>query len=252
VVVDDDVVFRLPRTDSSADRVEVDVRLLRALSALLPIRIPRPASILADPAILGYERIPGRAIEEPDLIVNRSECDRLGTFLDRLHRFPIERAVEIGLRPCSPDSWRADWYRSWKRYRQVLSLLPQELGNEAERRWEVFLSDDENFGFDPGLIHADLSPQHVLWKDGCVSGVIDWSDAQIGDVAMDFAWPLSLPGSTARLILSAYSARGVRGLETRARFYKWTGWWSEAVHGLETNDMSFVDRGIAGILRQLG
>jgi aminoglycoside phosphotransferase (APT) family kinase protein len=34
------------------------------------------------------------------------------------------------------------------------------------------------------LVHGDVGPAHILLLDGVVSGIIDWSDAHIGDPAM--------------------------------------------------------------------
>lgn len=234
-----------------AARVTVDVRLLSALRERLPIPIPEPEWVSTEHPVIGYAKLRGQSLEERDLVGAVSECERLGQFLDTLHRFPVDEGLRLGLDPETPKTWRAGWVRAWERYRRALALLPERVRQEAQRRWEEFLANDDNFEFEPALIHADLRPQHVLWERGRVTGVIDWSDAQIGDVEMDFAWPLSLPSTAASSILNSYFARDVKGLHERARFYEWTGWWSEAVHGLETDDPSYVERGVAGVMRQI-
>ncbi len=251
IVVDDEFVFRLARSQRYAERVAVDVRLLRSLAPLLPLPIPRPRFVSLDPPFFGYRKIRGRSVQEDQLVLSEAESLRLGEFLDVLHRVPIKDAAATGIQLETPSSWRQDWARAWDRYRRALPLLPADVQHEAERRWDGFLSDDANFEFQPKLIHADLTPRHVLWEDDRLTGFIDWSDAQVGDVAMDFAWPLCLPDVVAKRVLSVYSAHDVTGLRERARFYEWTGWWSDAIHGLETGDRSFVERGLAGVMRQL-
>jgi aminoglycoside phosphotransferase (APT) family kinase protein len=250
VTVDDRVVFRLPRTDAYADRIAVDVELLRCLSGL-PVSIPEPAYVSALPAVIGYAKLPGEPVEDQDLIQAPRECERLGAFLDRLHRFPLDEARRSGLRLETADTWRRGWRETLTRYRRALALLPRRIRREAELRWKEFLTTDENFDFEPSLIHTDLLPQHVLWMEQRITGIIDWSDAQIGDVAMDFAWPSSLPEPAFATILSAYSARDATALKDRARFYEWARWWSEAVHGLDACEPSCVERGVVGIMRQL-
>lgn len=251
LIVDDEVVFRFPRTEPYARRIEVDRRLLGALREWLPIPMPDPMFSSEDPPFMGYGRLPGGELEEAELARSPRESERLGRFLDALHRFPVGDAIQLGLQADTAVTWRSHWMEAWDRYRTAGQLLGDTARRVAEKRWEAFLGDDSNFDFEPALIHADLTPQHVLWENGMIRGVIDWSDAQIGDVAMDFAWPLSLPHGAAKLILAPYSARCTRGLYERARFYEWTGWWSDAIHGLETADASYVERGVAGILRQI-
>lgn len=225
--------------------------LLRALRNHLPIPIPDPLFFSAHPPFIGYEKLPGGELEEGQLIAWPRQCERLGSFLDGLHRFPVGEGVRLGLPTETPTTWHSQWTRAWQRYRRAAGLLPAAARHAAEHRWEVFLGDDSNFDFEPAVIHADLRPPHVLWDNGHIMGVIDWSDAQIGDVAIDFAWPLSLPSHAAKSILAPYSARSTRDLYERARFYEWTGWWSEAIHGMETGNSSYVERGVAGIMRQI-
>lgn len=201
--------------------------------------------------MLGYPKIEGSAVDARQLITHKAELHRLGEFLDALHRIPVSDALATGLAPLTPHGWRQQWALAWKRYRRALTLLPAELQSEAERRWERFLSDDANFDFEPRLLHADLTPQHVLWDAGRISGVIDWTDAQIGDTALDFAWPLSLSDTAADVVLAGHSTHEVTGLRARARFYEWTGWWSYMVHGLEISDRPYLERGLAGVMRQM-
>lgn len=251
LIVDDEAVFRFPRTDAYARRIEVDRKLLDALCDRLPIPIPNPILSSDDLPFMGYERLPGCELDQAELVSSSPECERLGRFLDALHRFPVVDAIRLGLQAERPTTWRSHWIDAWHRCRRAGQLLSVAARRVAEARWEAFLGDDSNFDFEPALIHADLTPQHVLWEERRIRGVIDWSDAQIGDVAMDFAWPLSLPNSAAKSILAPYSARSTAGLSKRARFYEWTGWWSEAIRGLETGDPFHVERAVAGILRQI-
>jgi aminoglycoside phosphotransferase (APT) family kinase protein len=64
------------------------------------------------------------------------------------------------------------------------------LGADAEDVLR-YLSDEAPAPFrgSPRLVHNDLYLEHVLIdpRSGSVCGVIDWSDAVIGDPALDFA-----------------------------------------------------------------
>lgn len=78
-------------------------------------------------------------------------------------------------------------------------------------------------GFEPALIHNDLSAPHLLVRDGRLAGVIDWADACIGDPARDYAWLLNVAFPTWEV---------ADGLRRRAQFYHRLGPWGAAYYGL--------------------
>ena len=41
--------------------------------------------------------------------------------------------------------------------------------------------------FAPNFIHRDYHPVNVLWKDGLISGVVDWINACMGPIGVDVA-----------------------------------------------------------------
>lgn len=118
---------------------------------------------------------------------------------------------------------------------------------------EGFLSDDANFSFSPTLVHADLGPEHILCRPSSeIAGVIDWSDARVGDPALDFAWLLhSLGESFAGSLLDAYEPEVDACFSRRALFYHRLGPWHEVRYGIDIDRQSFVDRGLGGIRSRL-
>lgn len=111
--------------------------------------------------------------------------------------------------------------------------------NDRERAKTVFARVDE-LDFEPALLHADLGPEHVLCRDGRVVGVIDWSDARIGDAALDLAWCLNgTPPEVADAVARTYGVDAE--IRERSLFYHRLGPWYEVVHGLDTKQERFVE-----------
>ncbi len=84
---------------------------------------------------------------------------------------------------------------------------------EIVSRWcDEFRADDALERFDAVLRHGDLWFGNVLVDDasGSVVGVLDWTNAAIGDPAADLARQLHLGESFAGAVLSAYEDRGGR------------------------------------------
>jgi aminoglycoside phosphotransferase (APT) family kinase protein len=121
----------------------------------------------------------------------------------------------------------------------------------AEEMLSAYLDDPANFQFEPHLIHADLGPAHVLARGDELAGVIDWSDARIGDPALDFAWALNgTSAAFAEAVLDAY-ARDDPLLADRALFFHRLGPWYEVHYGVHFDQPAYVESGLAGVRSRL-
>jgi len=81
-----------------------------------------------------------------------------------------------------------------------------------------------------------------------LTGVIDWSDAHIGDPAIDLAWLLYGSGHFAA-VRDAY--RADETVCARARDWHQLGPWHEVLFGLDTDQPEFVASGLAGVRSRL-
>ena len=73
---------------------------------------------------------------------------------------------------------------------QLASVLEAELINRCGSFLEDHILANRRYSGPPRLLHADFSAEHILLSsDGRqVVGVIDWTDAEIGDPAFDFGY----------------------------------------------------------------
>jgi len=229
LLVNDTWIFRFPRRPENEDALRKEVALLPRLAPTLPLAVPRFEHVSRGNAppriVVGYRRIPGRPLKREDIAesVPTSLIAQLAGFLTALHRFPADRARDLGVPGGDANAWRRE-YEDF--YRWIQREAFPTLG-ARERRWaahlcEDFLTASDHFGFAPVLLHRDLAMEHVLFDDaaGRILGVIDWGDASIGDPAFDFTGILADLGEpVAQAVLDSY--RGVKdpGMLDRARFY---------------------------------
>jgi aminoglycoside phosphotransferase (APT) family kinase protein len=222
-IVDDDWVFRFPRRSSVEEALEVEIALLPTLATALPVDVPLFERISRSPLFVAYHLIRGEPLVDED-------SDGVRAFLEALH------ALDASALPVE----RRDWVEAYRRQcaefeRLVLPLLDTDLRRRAQR---LFGEAETLVGFEPVLLHADLGPDHLLVRDGRLSGVIDWGDARVGDPALDYAWLLNGP----------FAGWDVDpDLRRRARFYHRLGPWYEAHYGLFTEQPAHVERGLTGI-----
>jgi aminoglycoside phosphotransferase (APT) family kinase protein len=226
-LVDDEWVFRFPRRPAVEAALAREIVLLPAIAPALPVDVPSFEHLSRDPLFVGYRLIRGDPLVDED-------ADGVLAFLAALH----------ALDPSGLPVERPDWVEAYRDQcaefeRLVLPLLGKDRRRQAMR---LFGEAETLVDFKPALLHADLGPAHLRVRHGCLAGVIDWSDARLGDPALDYAWLLNGPFADWDVDPD---------LRRRARFYHRLGPWYEAHYGLFTNQPMHVERGLAGIRNRL-
>lgn len=245
-------IFRFPRRSEVEQTLRTEIRLLPVLGPALPVEVPQPALVFERPTFFaGYRKVAGAALTHERQTEHAGR--ELGRFLEALHAFPVGPALAAGVPGGGVPAWRL-------RQEELVDELEARVGpllSPRERAagraaFDDFLGDDASFDFEPVLVHYDLGPTHVLAReDGSLQGVIDWSDARVGDPAADFAWVLhGAAPAFARAVETAYGPMS-SSIRRRALHYHRLGPWHEVVHGQETGDDSWIASGLAGVTARL-
>ena len=210
-------VLRLAPDRETSARLRRELRLRDLVRPHLGVAVPVGVAHGEWTGGLAYTldtRVPGGSAEEHDVSAV-GEAD-LAALLTGLREVPVRQAETLGVPRVSPRSLEA-------------------LRRAAERAAERLATADE---FDPArlhqltpsaatqlaaqagtsvLVHHDLRGEHlVVSADGRVRGVLDWTDAVVGDPAEDIAGLALAVGSPAAVraaTLAGYAARPcLRGL----------------------------------------
>ena len=255
-----ELVFRFPKHEGSASKLEMELALLPQLNCLRE-HADSPAPRIPDYDYRGvspgddgwpfggYRKLPGVPAHAAENIDLQSVTEQLGVFLGRLHGYPIDSARRAGV-PEMPDLV-AYWH---DRALTELAGLPvdQVDADEVQR----FLEDRRpaSFAGPMCLTHNDLYTEHVLLDPGSgnVSAIIDWSDAVIGDPAIDFAalhpW---LGTSGVQSVLASYSRTIDDQVLARARYLVVGQSLRDIRQGGEIARPEWTDRGLAALRRAL-
>lgn len=233
-------IDRVPRRPEVAAALRTEARLLPWLAPRLPLAVPVPVVMREEPLCVRHVMVAGRAGGPYDPAMGRA----VGRFLRTLHDAPVAAAVSCGV----PDAAASTAGRDTKLARfheQVLPLLPGVVQAQAAALLAAIASTPQGT-----VIHGDLGPDHILVDNGRVSGIIDWSDACIGDPALDLAWTLhGTPAGFAQELAEAYGVDDA--LWERARRWRQLGPWHEVTYGIATSQLDFVSSGLAGVLARL-
>jgi aminoglycoside phosphotransferase (APT) family kinase protein len=272
--VNGDLVVRFRRRDgegvagsvagSAADLVEGSVghliagsvvreaAVLRLVAGVSPLAVPVPLVVDAERGCLVYRRLPGVPLlglrwaagrPQPELDQAGAEAvgATLGAFLAALHSVPVSAVanlVETDETP--PQEWLDEAAAAWPRVRGDLPAAGVEafLGRPAPPPGTEFV-----------FSHQDLGIEHVLVDpaSGAVTGVIDWTDAAVGDPAYDLGLILRDLGPGALDAALRVCGPGDAAVRERAVFYARCGLIEDLAYGQETDRPEYVRKGVAAI-----
>ncbi|MEE8602557.1 phosphotransferase family protein [Euzebya tangerina] len=235
---------RLPRRRDVQRHLRMEAGLLSVLEES-DVLAPRLQAVCPTHGSMVITWIEGRPLNDRVLrgIGVARIVEQVAAVLRALAVVPVAQAVAVGvqardLRPVLADF--RDRVIPLVDDRRALGLLHEAAALESAKA-----------GRSPRvLLHADIGPAHVLCDHQGLTGVLDWSDAAIGDPATDLAWLLN--GCGRRLRDGLVSALELPPeLVRRADLMHALGPWWEVTHGLDQQDQVLVARGLAGIRQRL-
>lgn len=206
VEVDGTLVIRLTTGSVRAGSIVDEAALLRALAGVVSVPVPLPVVVDEAAGALAHRRIPGLPLlgaSGVDPLQRRRIAQSLGELLAELHGLTdTDLGVPIPLDDAPLQEYRDDAIRAH-------ALICGDLPVEARPAVEAFLARPvPPEAMERVFSHRDLGIEHVLVQDAVVTGIIDWSDAAIGDPARDLGLLLrDLGADGLAVVLGAYRRR---------------------------------------------
>ena len=196
-----------------------EARLLRLVAPRVPLAVPEPVFADEDDGVLAYRLLPGRPLLGRD--AGPGQAAVLARFLRALHA--VDPRDVAGLVPVEEDD-PGEWLTDLPGPPALLEVLGATVPPPADRRV---------------LAHADLGAEHLLERDGVLTGVIDWSDAAVTDPALDLARPYRDFGPAfLSELLAAYGAAAPD--PDRIRFFARCAALEDLDHGLRTGQPAYT------------
>ena len=256
LIVNDEIIFRFPKTVREAEKLSTETQLLQCLQDQVPLPVPNPiyhskTTAVIGHTFMGYHLLPGEPLWPQIIHTQKDEellqhlADQLATFLHQLHTISVEN-LNIQL-----PTFRGNekWQELYQHFREKLfPFMRQDARQWVIKHFETFLNDQHNYDYEPALIHGDFGPGNILYdaRTQSVSGIIDFSSTGWGDPANDFASILCTV-SYGEAFLKRFATLYLvdDAMISRARFYAGTFALQEALYGLVDGDQKAFERGIA-------
>ncbi|MCG6955071.1 MAG: phosphotransferase [Gemmatimonadetes bacterium] len=192
----DDWLFRFPRRADVVSLFEREGPILELARSVLPRSVSVPLVRVMSHAvpefpypIAAHPLIPGVRADDISDALRSALAESLGEALGTIHSVPEAVARTAGLAELDrSEPGRIDWFTRGLAGVRALNDRDGTLNEAVEWLSQV---DDPLRRLDAPLrmIHHDVSPEHLLVdpETGRLVGILDWTDAILGDPARDFA-----------------------------------------------------------------
>jgi aminoglycoside 2''-phosphotransferase len=251
VLLDDELVFRFPRTEADIEPLRREVASLRSLQGRLPLPVPSPeyASLEPGQAFIGFRRMPGvqlsmrlRQDTLPGHVFERIVI-QMANFMHALHEVPLD-ALEIEI-PTAETRTAVAGFAEDVRTELAPAMRP-DAADWVDRLFKPFLANPDNFAFKPVVRHGSLTGNNIFIDPhtGAVTGVTGFSTLALGDPAVDVAG-LGTISEAFFSELYRVDQDEIGRLLWRAQFYKSTFALQEALAGARLGDPEAYRRGMA-------
>ncbi|HXU36349.1 MAG TPA: aminoglycoside phosphotransferase family protein [Blastocatellia bacterium] len=224
-LVDDELVFRFPKRASCWPELDREIRFLEFAADHLPLPVPLYLNVVEHSSAVAhgyavYRYLRGRALDLRRL--SNTQRDRLAeaiaAFLLALHSIKPGAPLDA-LLPREDALAAAQEYLDAAK-REVFSRLESHVARLVTSQFEAYMSAPENFSFQPVVLHADLSHEHILMENDSIAGVLDFGDVNWGDADYDFMYLFVEFGETfVASVARAYGHPDPERLMIKLRYY---------------------------------
>lgn len=180
-------VLRLPRRKDAFLKTKQEKKTLDLLNAAdIPFEVPKweiySEELIAYQALKGLPAVTTDAeTQETTWAFDENNLPfeyikTLGQALAALHSVQNEAPKEISMNLRKNMKQRMDHVKN-----------NYEVNPHLWERWQKWVKNVEVWPAEAGFIHGDMYPGHTLIEENySVSGIIDWTEAKMGDISNDF------------------------------------------------------------------
>jgi len=145
-------------------------------------------------------------------------AESVAEFLRSLHSFIPPPEVGSRLPREDPRLVAEEYFARTKR--EIMPKLASSNASHARNVLETYLKTPGNFTFQPVVLHADLSRDHILMVNDAVIAAIDFGDVNWGDPDYDFTYLLLDFGQAfAEDVARRYGHRNLKQLRKKLHYF---------------------------------
>lgn len=193
IIINNDIVLRLPKSEELLSKILDEVKLLNCLRRKHPLlKVPDYRLVYIKDKIKGvkYTFIEGKSLTEcgiHNLSNNSKNAKLIGDFLSKLHSINPSELKDSNVQQIHTLNYWENLFLLTKK--NIFPYLNSEQKNEITEFFTEFIYSYPSLSYKNCIIHGDLTASNIIYNEGkeLVDGIIDFTDSQIGDPAFDFA-----------------------------------------------------------------
>lgn len=250
LLINNALIFRFPKSPHVAQELASEIPLLKALHGKLPLPIPNVQYIAEAEtgglAFMGYPMIRGQPLLRSRFaaIVNKAIlkqiAQELAYFLKTLHDIqPDGLNLSLG----SYDA-HAEWVTMFADFQEKLfPYMRFDAQAKISANFEAALSNSSLWDFESVLCHGDFGTGNILYADGHITGIIDFTFCGLGDPAQEIGALLASYGAGfCERVLKCYPE--LKATLPRAHFIMSNYALIQALYALRDNNKADFDDGM--------
>lgn len=222
-----------------------EARLLKLLRGRSSLAIPAVeiATQLQGRELVAYRKLAGEPLSSGSLERLGSPQrvgQQLGRFLAELH----DATDVLDDQGDGSQQWLTHLDEGMQALRDVvMPTLEPSLRRDLEQLLRVGSSDRRQRTFVPALVHGDLTGENILHdaEGACLTGVIDFTSAAIGDAAWDFAHLIDFFDPTFAQSVARHYDRSDPGLWERAALLAGAVPYLDLLNATANDEPSYVE-----------
>lgn len=249
------LIIRVPRSQSAESEQSADLVALRALTPGVRARFTFAVPTFIGQAPYANTRaivsdfLPGDVYSADELTGDEAIAAEVGRAIAMIHLLPTSFIGDSGLPSATASEARTHVAGVITRAADT-GKLPAAL----LRRWEAAVDDIALWQFQSTVINGSLTADSFLIEGDRVSGIVGWSELQVGDPARDMHWLFSARGAATETAFTEYAAaRGIGlddALARRGLLYGELELARWLLHGVDSHDESVIEDAVS-LLDQL-
>nr|WP_069366779.1 macrolide 2'-phosphotransferase [Salisediminibacterium beveridgei] len=210
-------ILRIPRRESSMRAADQEKQVLDVLQSKADFEVP--VWTVFSEELIGYQALQGKPAAVIDLEVQDYvwHIDKdplpdayyatLGHVMAEIHNIPVQLLQGIDLPRVKSEDVQASMRQRMEHVKQCYHVHP-----DRWHMWQTWLDDKSIWPPHNGFYHGDLHPGHIMVNENSqVTGLLDWTEAGMGDVSTDFLSHYLLFGREGLdRLLAAYADAGGR------------------------------------------
>jgi len=261
IIILDNILYRFPKYKNGIDSMIKEVNVLNLLNSkkiYKEINIPNAISYNFDKENIIKNYICYQIIEGEPLIKSRFDVSKdkdhiasdLAIYLKNIHNQKVDDFLKAGVLKINPINVFEKMF--YEIQNKLFIYMRDDAKKKIEIEFKTFIDKCGKNNFEYKLLHGDFGPTNILYKDGEISGVIDFGEVNISDPAYDFAslmGPFGYGEDFVRNILINYR----ENIETeeyisRAKFYIKTFALQDALFGYNNKSKADFDFGMKNFI----